>query len=459
MKSVSICLTFLLFYLVPAVVQADYIESVEEITAGNFFGYGARQMAMGGTGLMSIDGASLFYNPANLARIPRIEFNLGMSNQKFNDESSIRNIRKVVDRNSVIPTVDIYPGRFEGYSPVSGTAKDNRSNTRINTALVTVPYPTYRGALVFGFGMARVADFDRTFKMYHRDVNGLDDIAASGSEFQSGGLYQWGFGFGVDLSPNISFGGTALLYTGKHEYNWEYNLDSANAFIYRKQTYIEDKYLGFGAKLGLAMQLSPYLGIGLAMETPVSLKVEESYNDYYYYADTAVDESESFDFVEYRVKRPFVFSAGALGRFNNAVLAADVDYTDWAQLSYGDNDLMEQENNNVKRYYKDALRFRVGGEYVFPSLGLSLRSGFFTDPLPFKEEFQNDSRYGYSFGLGVLVDQVMTIDLAWVRTTYSRNSDFLYASVYNGNPAVDHYLIIDEDVSTSRLYLTAAYRF
>lgn len=440
-------------------VQADYIESVEEITAGNFFGYGARQMAMGGAGLMSIDGASLFYNPANLARIPRIEFNLGMSNQKFNNESSVRNIRKVVDRNSVIPTVDIFPGRFEGYSPVSGAAKDNRSNTRINTALITVPYPTYRGALVFGFGVARVADFDRTFKMYHRDVNGLDDIAASGSEFQSGGLYQWGFGFGVDLSPNISFGGTALLYSGKHEYNWEYNLDSANSLLYREQTYIEDKYLGVGAKLGLAMKLSAKIGLGLTVETPVMLNVDENSSGYTYKADTIIDESDYFDFVEYSVKRPFVFSAGVLFQMNNATVAVDLDYTDWAQLSYGNNDLMEQYNDEIKRYYKDALRFRVGGEYVFPSLGLSLRSGFFTDPLPFKEEFQNDSRFGYSFGLGVLVDQVMTIDLAWVRTTYSRNSDFLYASVYNGDPAVDHYLIIDEDVSTSRLYLTAAYRF
>ncbi len=119
--------------------QADYIESVEEISAANVFGIGARQMAMGGAGMMSIDGAALYYNPANLARIPRIEFMVGMSNQKFADESTVRPLRKIIDAAQIIPEENIYANRFEGYTSLPNSTDDDRSNTRLSTAIITIP--------------------------------------------------------------------------------------------------------------------------------------------------------------------------------------------------------------------------------------------------------------------------------------------------------------------------------
>ncbi len=263
--------------ILSSLAWGQYIESVEEITAGNFFGYGTRQMSMGGTGLMTDDGTSLFYNPANLARIPRIEILFGMSNQKFDDKSSLRPIRRIVDYNSIIPSVNIYNGRFEGYTASASNSENSKTNTRIGSAIVSVPYPTYRGSFVFGFGVARVADFDRAFQLYHRDDSaGIKSISAIGKEFQSGGLYQWGFGAGFDISPRVSIGGTVSLFTGKHEYNWKYDLDSASVYMYHREQFIEDKYIGLGGKIGLAMQLNQYLGLGFAIESPVTLRVEEN---------------------------------------------------------------------------------------------------------------------------------------------------------------------------------------
>jgi hypothetical protein len=438
----------------------QYIESVEEITAGNFFGFGARQISMGGTGIMTNDGTSLFYNPANLARVPRIELNFGVSHQSFNDKTNIRPIRKIVDYNSVIPSVGTFNGRFSGYSPTAGRFDDSKNNSRFNSAIITVPYPTYRGSLVFGFGVARVSDFDRVFKMYHRDDSiAGQSIIALGREFQSGGLYQWGFGAGIDLSPRISVGATVSIYSGAHEYDWEYYLDSAHVFAYHKEQYIEDKYLGIGAKFGLALQMNQYLGLGLALETPSLLNVEEFATDYYYYVADSTIEDEGSSNVEYNIIRPFVISAGMMSRYSNATLMVDIDYTDWSELSYSNNVDMEQYNDQIKNYYTDALRFKIGGEYIFPILGLSMRSGLFTDPLPIKEQFQNKSRWGYSFGAGILIDQVMTIDFAYLHGSYSRNSDWAYSPVYDGTDNKYHYLTIDEDISFDRLYLTAAYRF
>jgi long-subunit fatty acid transport protein len=452
----QILMIMALLALVCGQVSGQYVESVEEITAGNFFGFGARQMAMGGAGLMTNDGTALFYNPANLARIPRIEFNFGLSNQKYSNHSSVRNLRKIVDYNDVIPTPSIFINRFDGFHSAGSAAEDSRSNSRINSALLSIPYPTYRGSLVIGLGMARVADFDRVLSLYHRDISDDGAITAAGNEFQSGGLYQLGAGAGVDISPKISFGATVYLYTGKHEYNWEYRLDSLSVLNFQAQQFIEDKYLGFGAKIGLAVQMNENIGLGITVDGPVTLNIEENST----YSDNLSDSSyEEANYVEYDVRKPFVFAAGIIARFDNATVAADIDYSDWSQLSYGDNIAMEEENANIKKYYKEAVRFRAGTEYIFPAMGLSLRGGLFSDPLPYRTEFQNNSRWGYSFGAGLLIDEVMTIDVAYLHGQYSRNSDFLYSSVYNGVENRYHYLTIDEDITYNRIYLTAAYRF
>ena len=102
-------------------------------------------------------------------------------------------------------------------------------------------------------------------------------------------------------------------------------------------------------------------------------------------------------------------------------------------------------------FYRDVLRYSIGAEYVIPSLSLSLRGGLFSDPLPFKDQFINNNRNGYSLGLGVLIDQVLTIDLAYVHGSYSRNSNFWY-----GSASIDSR---GYDISYNRIYLTAASRF
>jgi len=437
--------------------NAQYIEQVQEITAGNFFGYGARQMAMGGAGMMSFDGNALFYNPANLARIPRIEMNLGFSHQKYNDASNVREVRRIVDYSGVVTDAEILTPRFAGFTPVRGSAEVSKSDTRLNTAVLTIPYPTYRGSLVFGFGTARVANFDRVFRLSHSDsASPGNRIIALGDEYQSGGLTQWGGGFGIDISPRISFGLGAFLYTGKHEYNWEYALDSLPDLEYRQEDLIIDDYVGWNIKSSLSMQLNQYLSLGLAVETPLKLNVDEEVTTTY-----AGDDNIYLDIVEYSVKRPFVFSGAVALRYREAMIELDLDYTDWSQMEYSDNRNMEVFNDDIEQYYDNVLRYRIGGEYVVPTLGLSLRAGYFNDPLPVKDQFINSDRKGYSFGFGLLIDQVLTLDFAWVHGGYERNSDFVYSSTYDTDDELisNHNLIVDEDISYDRIYVTSAYRF
>jgi len=190
--------------------------------------------------------------------------------------------------------------------------------------------------------------------------------------------------------------------------------------------------------------------------------VNEDYNSY-----ESLNNSDTsyYDYIEYKVRKPLVLSGGISAQFNNAEVTADLDYTDWSQLEYGGNSEMETYNNDIKSYYTDVLRIRLGGEYVFPRAGLSLRAGYFRDPLPIKSSFINKNRNGFTLGAGILLDQVMTIDLAFVHGSYGRNSDFFYANIYDNTDSDapiwtgTYNLVVDEDISYNRLFLTAAYRF
>jgi len=404
--------------------SAGYFSEVDEIIAGNAAGIGARQLAMGGAGVMANNGAALFYNPANLTRVPRIELIGGLSYQKFEN------------------TIGTQP---QGSGSIIST-EGSRNNTRVNTVILTMPYPTYRGSLVFAMGVARSADFDRISSFDY--VEGTTTIREEALE--SGGLNEWAFGFGIDLSPRISFGSALMVYSGKHEFSLYSDKYIGTMLRDRLEQLLDYKYLGLGGRLGLSFQVSPYLALGLAAELPVDLNVEQT--------GTEIINSEvSYLYpVEYDIRKPFVFSAGLASQWNLLTLTAEMDYTDWTQLKYSDNRLMEAYNNQLRETYREVVRYRFGGEYTFPTLGVTLRGGYFNDPLPYEERFgfSPGDRDGFSFGCGFLIDQVMMLDLAFVRGDYTE--DYILEPV---DLDLNNDMILNEEIKINRLYLTASYRF
>jgi len=264
--------------ILAAPVFAGYLNDVNEVIAGNQIGIGAKQMAMGGTGMMTIDGTAIFYNPANLTRIPRIEFMLGMSYNKQKSDITTRAV-----------------GEESGFD-----VSDSKSNTRISSAILTVPYPTYRGALVFGFGVARLSDFDRISNFYFEEIDEGEVRTSNEKVKESGGLNQWAFGFGIDLSPRISFGGALMVYHGKHELNLKSPLYYAGAMESDFEQLLEYRYIGYGAKIGLGMQLSRRIGLGMAIESPVMLDIDQDGSEIEFGIITP------YSTVEYELKKPFV---------------------------------------------------------------------------------------------------------------------------------------------------------
>lgn len=395
----------------------------QEVLWSDFFGVDARALSMGNTGLaLGRDGSALIYNPANLARIKRIEFRAGLSHLRVTNDTRLD-----------LGSVEYDDGR-------------NLSKTRINALSLAVPVPTYRGSLVFGFGVHRINSYDRTFGVTFAET-GNEDAAFRGREIETGGMWKWTAGGAVDISPRLSVGGSLHVLTGNDEYRWD-SRDATTENVITEDQLIEIDYVGIAATAGVSFTLSPQVSAGMTIETPTLLNAEEHatleidtlFSDFIWY-----DESWS----DYSVTRPFVFGFGMAGSFDQANLAADFRYTDWTQMDFDyDSPDLDPAENDALRFIQDeltdVLSIQLGAEYLFPENGLTLRAGYFRDPLPVDEKYIEKQRQYFTAGVGFLIDRVMTLDLAYVHGGYElRNDD---PGTYN------------TEYKTRRVFATFGYR-
>jgi len=446
MKAWSILLCLL---VASVAVSAQDLGGLEEVTAGNFFGFGARQMSMGGAGIAaSLDGAALYYNPAALARIHKIELQFGLSHQKFHNETT-QPIR-----------------RYDGFTSMLNAAKIDQTKTRFGTLNLTIPVPTYRGSLTVAFGVNRIMSFDRAALYHVIDENAtgdrLDDYA---KEFETGGIYVYSGGAGVDISPNLSLGAGLNIYSGKDEFGYDYYFtDDVTPYSESGSHRVTEDYIGISAKGGLLARPNEHVAMGLTIETPMDFQVEYTYEEHGSVTDiSGTSDIQDFYKIKYDLTRPFIFGGGVAVRSGQFLATADGEYIDWSQLSYNDNPDMSELNDSLAVLYRDVLNLRAGVEYQFPKAGMALRAGAFLNPLPYRKEgvvdtrtvkFIDKDRKGISAGFGWLIDDVLMLEAAYVRGTFTR----MYSPANSAyvNPAAS--MATAED-TFNRVFVTMSYRY
>ena len=386
---------------------------VDEATAGNFFVVGARALGMGGAHIaVANDATALVYNPAGLARVTRIEFSGGLTHQRLNNKTKFGL--------HPLSEVDFNDGRLQ-------------NNTRFGSANVVLPVPTYRGSLVLALGVNRVKSFDKTMQFFADDAGG----SQMAIESETGGLYLWSFGAAVDVSPNVSVGAALNYWSGKDNYTWLYE----DTFLGRTiDDAYKDRYSGLNAKFGFRIQPNKYLILGGTIDSPVTYTIEEDV--------TQITEEQGgseiyFDTYEYKISLPFGLGAGLALQFENLTLAGDINYADWTQMEYKRLEDAAEANRLIKETYTDALRFHLGAEYLIPQIGTSLRAGFYQDPLPYKSRWVKKDRNFFTAGIGFLIDQVMTLDVAWAHGSWELH---------------DLGLLLTEKYTTDRIFVSVAYR-
>jgi hypothetical protein len=210
---------------------------------------------------------------------------------------------------------------------------------------------------------------------------------------------------------------------------------------------------GVNARIGVIFRPIPELRLGANLQTPTWFNIEDSYVESS--NDPSVLTNEVYDF-DYNLKTPLKGSLGAsyvIG--NRGVISADVDFVDYSSIRFsssdgGNNDIITENNNDVRRDFKGAVNYRVGGELKLTDM-FSLRAGYGMNGSAYKDDDDTFSTKFYSGGLGYRTGAYY-VDLAYQRVeTTSTFSPYLLSD-------------FTEPVATAKnnknnVFLTVGFRF
>lgn len=411
---------------------------------------GARAAALGGAVTGSVqDGSALWSNPAALARIPRIEISGDLVHNRVSGET----LPLSLDALATVPSV-------------SATGADLR-RTRFGSAYVTLPVPTYRGALTLAGGVTVSQNLDRVLfaKLDYAPgsyVEVLDSTQTTyvaeeidslrSSDDQRGSVHAWQLGFGVDISPRVSLGFAGVYYKGSMDFTNKTHFnairsegagspDTAFPVVWDIVTANRESISGWGAHGGILFRPRNDLALGAVVRTPVKFTIDLDQVSSEQRDLGSLQEFESF--TTRRLQLPFSMAAGGAWLYRRLLVAVDLGYTDWSQAEYKDSPALTQYNDELSKSYRESVSIGGGVEWIIPNASTTLRAGARWAQLPFQSSLIADERVTLSLGAGFLIDQTMAIDLALAHETWR-----------GGNPIFG----FDERYATTRILATAAYR-
>lgn len=421
-------------FALAATVRPAWAQNINETVRFEELGFttpalgAARPMGLAGAyAAVGNDVHSLIYNPAGLARLKRIELALGVHQER---------------------------------NEVDNVFFDSREEIHVRTGGVDVlsaayPFPTYRGSLVGAFGIYRLN-------------SGLLDLALAGTneEFdredqfllqQSGSVYSYNLGLGVDLSPTASGGVTLFMLDGNVDALTQYSFTEFQSTPVRSEFVKEDvsyELDGWGARIGAQFFVHRAFRVGAVFTTPTWVNLTGSAE-----TETAVNVDNGLDSFERTEEDreddyivPFRADVGVAFTPRNWLLTAEIGYVDWSEASINRKRF---RNTRLEPMFREVLDYRFGVEVVLPWLPARVRGGYAYRPYPLKylqgdridnndlqEAVVDDEQREIAVGVGGLVGAVMTVDAAFVYTTGARSIDTL-----------------SDRRTSSRYLLTASYRF
>ncbi|MGD1048790.1 MAG: hypothetical protein ABR899_08590 [Candidatus Krumholzibacteriaceae bacterium] len=365
-------------------------------------GTGARPFAMGGAyTALSDDGFALIYNPAGLAEVQRKEISFGLDER--NDEIT-----------------NTYQGLRSSQSS---------SYTSLGHITAVYPYPTYRGSLVFAVGVfqAGTSNLESVKNAY---LSGINATAENGYD-QSGTIYQYDFGLGVDLSPRVALGASLVL--------WDESLDFTDGIDYadadssaRWRDNVELDLDGVSFNVGLLVRLDENLRAGFSFTSPAWLTYRGSGTTTYdgtYAAGGGWTTDPQYGDIHEDYTLPMKFSAGLALKTGALKVDADLSYCDYSQTKYNGRVITNELEAGLTHVLKQTWDFRLGAEATLPQAPISFRAGFAYVPLELStvEEIAyiaDDAptsivadfataheRKFFTFGVGGVIDRVLALDL------------------------------------------------
>ncbi len=420
-RIISIILVLSVIIPVAGSSQVMGLLTIERLSLLDTYRIGARPFAMGGAyTAVSDDAFALLFNPAGLTQIEKSEIIFGVQHLKLDVENE-----------------------YETWNAATSNAY-----TSFGHLAITAPVGSYGNNMVLGFGVFRVGNSDIEYirKGLRSDLDGmLENIF-----LQSGSIFQYRFGFGIELIDNISVGATIVLwdesvtYTETLEFN-QTGTDSSYLYVYDATAELD----GISMEFGLMMWLNRYMRAGLTFSTPASLSCSGSGNDHYEgtYEDGTGWKTASESFLtEDDLTLPMQFKGGLSFQSGYFLAAADISYCDYSQTKFNGLKLIDT-NYPGRSILREVVNYSIGAEFAFPTVPLKIRAGYSYMPLKLKAmdeltyvidtvdewglvtEYDyfdvNDERQFFTFGVGGVIDGLLTLDLGLAFGSYERETRYL----------------------------------
>jgi hypothetical protein len=483
-------------------IYAQYAGDALRFSQGNygsssrFKGLGGAQIGLGG------DISSLGGNPAGLGMFTRSEFSV---TPEFNHSSAKANyLGQNTDESK--SQLNLSQAGAVFYSPIrkrSGSDLNkgalsivwgigfNRNNDfsanyryegQNNNNSVTDYYAEIANGVTqdkFGDGSLEAMAYDNQLitefggPTQYSSTTDLPNIQQN-YDNRSGSTSELNIAAGLNISNQFYLGASVGLVNVRYDRNFEY-LESGQQTLTPANgaSFTEDYLLSFrqnqqtdgtgvNGRLGLIFKPTSVLRIGATFQTPTWLHIQDNYSEvlnteYTGNTTTTYTNTPTNYPIEYNLRTPYKGSLGAsmvIG--NNALISADVDYVDYASMkfsrsdNYASNNVITDNNADVKALYTSAVNYRVGAEY---KLGLlALRAGLGINGSPMKEDDDNNfqTKY-YSGGLGYRVNNYY-IDLAYQRVE-TKNTFSPYTLASGDEPSAN------VNFAKNNVFLTFGVRF
>lgn len=416
----------------------DITESVDiPLLWGHAWPAGAKPLAMGGAYSAVADGqGAILYNPAGLGQIEHPLAYATLSQMSYTSR----------------------------VSSLSIASEQQTSYTKLNDLGLSVPVPTYRGSLVFGFGYHRIRQYDAAIMLsrFARQISLYDSVTVDYNNYTDGGLTLTSFGGSMEVAPDLFMGISLNIWGGERDYNTRYAyLDQDDIYYWSRfdsTDHTNTDFSGLNFSLGMLYRLQDIGSFAFILKTPVTLKSKENWDyadvrDYEYYEpedayDVRVWEAENEGYSEYKIRSPWIMRMGGALSKGPVTLSGDLELIDYSQLKYVTDTPFEdtdkaKANIIIRRELRNIKNIYMGGEITVPNTPLKLRGGYAILENPI-ENSEKDKQTVWSLGGGLTFSEQFTIDAAYAKTSWDGRTNNI---------------ISDSEISAEKILVTLNYYF
>jgi long-subunit fatty acid transport protein len=229
----------------------------------------------------------------------------------------------------------------------------------------------------------------------------------------------------------VTLGATGTILGGGDYRERTFSRDTSSETIDSYQEYDAD-ISGLTGSFGVLVEMDRGVRFGATVLFPQDIDFDGVFYEEY---DGYVDE---FSFTD-EITLPFRLGGGVALARRNLILGVDAIYTDWSQIDFA-GPLRTADREFA---YRETVDLHIGAEYLLslPS-ALRIRAGYAYQPLAYRllltdvmapryEEARFDTNRHYlTFGLGMLLGETVTMDLAYIHGGYERSAVEASASRY-----------------------------